>query len=533
MKKFGLIVLILLITGVAGTFFLENWLTHRIPETVNSNPDRDYDLVFDDIDIQLFKRRVVIRDILMNPMNDSLSSKVNGSLRSIRMSGVNLWKLIFEDKLEIDELKIIEPAFRLIQREKGSHGQNSSQAFQLIFQDIISRGEIKHFVLEKGTAEMFVESDSLFRFGHFTDLNIKADGLESDSIIIKQAVPFKLASLEASIKNVQIQIDSEQEFNVESIDYKSLNNEILFEGISLKFKEGIDAAVQNAAYQQDLIELDIQTVKLGHIDTESSIYGDWSVKAGLLTVDSLVLVDLRDKNKPRPDEPVKPMFEGMVEKIPFPLYLDTVSIRNSKIVYKEIKDGNSEPASLEFSSVSGDIYNMISKDSLQLDKTMEIHANAIFNEEAEVGMDVYVPFGNETFELNAFIKAFELPRINQTLIQMANIRVESGSVLGLNLSMKANQYSSQNSLAFDYQNLKIEVLDQNSTGNKKKGLISSVANLLTSKNNLPGSNSYQTATYQTKRNVYRSPFNLIWESIKEGVEEIVPSGLAKIFVGSD
>ena len=87
--------------------------------------------------------------------------------------------------------------------------------------------------------------------------------------------------------------------------------------------------------------------------------------AGITTIDSLILVDVRDKNKPRPEEPIKPLFEGMVESIPFPIKLDSIKILNSTITYKEIPDGKSNPVVLNFQQVNGEILNLISKEILK------------------------------------------------------------------------------------------------------------------------------------------------------------------------
>ena len=204
MKKLGIFLIILIGLGVASSFYLEVWLAKRIPEIVNSNPDRNYDLLFEDVEIHLLQRKVELKTIVLVPKNDSLATKMNGSLRSIQMTGVDFRELIFNNKLEIGEIKLVEPAFRLILRKIKSNANESSKAFQELFQDLISRGEIRNFILEKGTAELFIDKDSLYRFGQFTDLNIVAQGIETNSIIATYVIPFKLKSISTSLKNIKI-----------------------------------------------------------------------------------------------------------------------------------------------------------------------------------------------------------------------------------------------------------------------------------------------------------------------------------------
>ncbi|WP_373397613.1 hypothetical protein V8V91_24180 [Algoriphagus halophilus] len=181
--------------------------------------------------------------------------------------------------------------------------------------------------------------DSLVRVGQFTDLNLEIKDLQSDSALIKKDIPFTLESLVANLKNIQYAVNSDQLLKVEELTYHSQENSMVFKGIGFTYNSGLLGALSQTDIQKDLIEFEVKELKLTHIDTKSSIYGDLSLIAGLATIDSLELIDLRDKNKPRPSEPVKPMFEGIIEKIPFPLRLDTIRIQNSKISYQEIGEG--------------------------------------------------------------------------------------------------------------------------------------------------------------------------------------------------
>lgn len=531
MKKLGIALILLVVISIAGTHFLENWLSQRIPEILNEQKDRDYDLIFEEINIHLLQRKVDLHAIRLVPLNDSVNTKVNGSFRDISMSGVDLLKIIVERKLEISELKIVEPSLRLIQKNKKGNAQESSMAFQLLFQDIISRGEIKDVILVNGTAEFFTDLDSLVRIGQFTDLNLNIHGLKTDSALIKEDIPFRLESLEANLKNIEYAVNSNQQLKVKELNYNSQDKEMIFKGIGFTYKKGILAALKQSEYQMDLIEFGIKEFKLIHIDTQSSIYGDLSLIAGLATIDSLELIDLRDKNKPRPSEPVKPMFEGIIEKIPFPLRLDTIRIQNSKISYQEIGEGNTEPADLSFENVSAELYNVLTTDSLQQGKTMTLNSRAKLRGHADVEMDIQVPYGNDVFQLDATISGFNLPAINELFAKMGKFRVDSGILLGLRLTMDAQKYSSRNTLAFDYRELKLEMIPDDDSKKGLNSLINSAANLFTSKENIPNSKNYKTASYRTSRNVYRGPFNLIWESSKEGLIEIVPVGIARTFIG--
>jgi hypothetical protein len=239
----------------------------------------------------------------------------------------------------------------------------------------------------------------------------------------------------------------------------------------------------------------------------------------------MVLEDYRDKNKPRPEEPEKPLFEGMVEQIPFPIELDTIRISNAEIIYRELLPGNAEPGLLKFDQVSAEVLNFTSSDSLQVGE-MTLHASALFNGVAKMNLDFQVPYGKELFTLQASVQGFELSGINEILERMASVRVASGKVREMLLEMEVSRYRSSNRLTFQYEDLKLELLGED---HSKKKLKSAVANLFSSKSNLSTDSNYKKAIYVTDRNIYRGPFNLIWESTKEGLLQIVPGDVVQLF----
>ena len=250
-----------------------------------------------------------------------------------------------------------------------------------------------------------------------------------------------------------------------------------------------------------------------------------------MTIDSLVLHDLRNKNKSRPyDEPEKPMFEGMVELIPFPLELDTVRVLNSTITYSQISEGKSHPGSLNFEQLSALVTRVVSLDSLQSGEMM-IHGEAVLNGFAPMRMDVTVPYGmganEETFHLEASVDPFALPSLNGILGDLVSVNINSGRMEKLEITMDANPKYSSNFMKFHYSDLKVELRDEEE--NKKK-LMSTLSNILISSNNLPENRNYKTATFQTQRNKYRGTFNLIWESLREGMLEIAPGDLMQLIL---
>ena len=49
--------------------------------------------------------------------------------------------------------------------------------------------------------------------------------------------------------------------------------------------------------------------------------------------------------------------------------------------------------------------------------------------------------------------------------------------------------------------------------------------------NDPTTKNYIIADYRSERNIYRGPFNFMWQTVKEGFIQIIPTKTTKGFLG--
>jgi len=529
LKKLLIVLGILLVLGFMAVWGAELWLMRTLPEKLNANEDRQYDVLFEEVDIKLFEGTILLQGISIKPLKTGMPTTVSGSMNFLKLGQVKMLEFIFGDAADIGELTLDRPVFTLVREDSVTQEASEfSKAIQDLFGDLVSRGVIHNFTLTEGSGEFYTKSDTLKKFGSFDGFSIIAKNLETDTVILNYAIPFKLESIETRVQNLAINLESDLTFRVNDLQLDSKTESVDLFGVSLKYDDSNLEASKRSEYQTDFIEIDLKHFRIDRLAANSNIYGNWSVIADKATIDSLVLHDVRNKNKPRPDEPEKPMFEGMVEKIPFPLILDTLVVINSSITYAEVGLGKAVPAELVFGDMQAEIYNLASIDSLQ-PEVMVINSKAVLNKIAPVTMDVNVKYTkeNESFSLLATVAPFDLAGLSPVLQRLLEVKITSGRLQRLEMTMDAGRYTSNNTLIFDYENLEIEVLD---SSNKKKGLISKVANLLASKQNMPEFRNHRTAKYATDRNIHRGTFNYIWNSTRDGIKEIVPSDVALILL---
>ncbi|NVJ85676.1 MAG: DUF748 domain-containing protein [Algoriphagus sp.] len=529
MKKilFGLAFLFLLI--MATILYLSSMIGELIQNQINTNSNRSYDLKFEDLSVNLLSQKVELERIMIIPLKKDESNSFSGSLEKMILNNLHIWDFLTDKQVIIDELILQKPAFRLTLTNEKSESKKGSHAFQKFFEDIISRGEIKNLKVINGTAELFLEGEHTKRIGGFTDLTIQASGIQTDKKILRHIIPFELEEIKSSLKNLHLELNEGKVVKIRAITLDLLGQLINVEDISFYTSEDLVTASKQSIHQEDLINFDLKRISLEGIDAGSDLYGKWSAIANKLTLDSLVMVDLRNKNKPRPFESPKKLFLGLLESIPFPLDLDTVILKNSRFDYQEIGNGKEKPGLIRFDNLNAQIEGFVTVDSLRKDREMKISLQSDFMGHTPLNAVIAVPYKQESFHLNMSLSPMDLTSLNSITEELAGVRIKSGKLHRLELQMNANEYSAQNELTFDFEDFHIEIEQKGDSQNVNK-LASFAGNAALRKTNLPNQKSYRKARFQSSRNVYRGPFNFIWETSKTGITEIMPSEVGRMFL---
>lgn len=302
--------------------------------------------------------------------------------------------------------------------------------------------------------------------------------------------------------------------------------------LSLKFNKNWLQISDQLGKQIDLFEMDLKRLVIRGLGTKSQFLGEIDIRSEAIEVDSLVLKDHRDKNKPRPQDVEMPMFHSMVGSIPIGLKVDTILIKNSFVSYIELPEGKTEAGTIHFDNLFGSIYNITTLESFKSTyKQFEIDLIGKLNKAGKLSVRITVPYDTSGFHLKAQMDSLEVISLNSTLQPMAGIEVKSGLVSKLELDMKASKANSKNIMVLHYTDLSLSILKEKEHKTKKRGLMSSLANSVIRTRNIPDTKHYIIADYISERNIYRGPFNFMWKSAKEGFIQIVPSKTAKGLMG--
>ena len=527
LKKLSMKKIFIRILLIIGLLFLilkgiEYLLERNFQSRINSNPDRAYNITYKNFDLHTFFKGVTLDELSIQPLNETAGTVITGNVNYATLKGLVWRDLLFGKRLNIEEISFEQPVFE-ITLSADTVKKTSGKGIQAMFGDILSRVELSVFSIQNGSV-ILKEPESGRIKGEIRKVNIKADDLETDSIQLKNIIPFNMGSLIVEIEEASFDLNEYTHLNLGSLDYNLKNKEIVLQDISLGYSIDWIEVSKRIGIQNDVIELDVKTVSIRQLEPSNKFYVNLDIKAQSIGLDGIEIKLQRNKNISRPPDTVKPMFKEMIDAIPLALEIDTIQITNSSVTYSELGVKKEHSGTIEINQINGDIVGITNIPELQQNLgILNAHLTASLGGLAPMNVNLAVPYEGESFSLDVDVAEMELSKLNPIFTPLAGVDIESGQLSRIKYHMNASKYHSQNKLIFDYRNLHMNMVKESEEHTpKKRVFLSAMANAAIRNNNMPDQEKYLTAQYQSERNFYRSPVNYIIQGLIQGIIRIVP-----------
>lgn len=512
----------------ATTYFLQRWLEYNIEDLINADEDRAYNVSYKDLDLNPFFKGFKLEEVSITPLNKFTGTIITCKINKIVVDGLNWRELAANGNALIKEISFVSPDFELTIAANDTSQNVPSKDVQEFFGDILSRVQVKNFRLVEGSILLNKGGQEKVEIGHVGKVDFYAKDIETDSLQWKYMIPFKTSEFSSSLEDIYYKVDEHSSLSIASVIYLPQESSINLTELSLDLNKSFYEISKTKGEQKDLLAIKLESVSVNGLATKNHQYGSLDVQSRSVIIDGLDLWAYKNKNLPVYNERRKPMFSKMIAAIPFDINIDTILIKNTIVKYTELANGKDNDGTITLNKMNGSIYGFSTIDSIQrLNKSFTLNVSSRLNNKGNLNMNLNVPYDKDAFKLKAKLTKYPMKTLNTTIKPMLGVVIESGNLNVLDFDMKASSSQSTNKMIFQYDNLKLTVLDDNKEYSKKRGLISSVANTMIREENLPNEKRYAVANYSTKRNVYRGPFNLIWFSIQDGLKEIILSKMAK------
>ena len=369
---------------------------------------------------------------------------------------------------------------------------------------------------------LFVSSDSLNQDTLFnTRLNLSFDKL------IKNGEPYTYNYKGSSFDRLQFSLldgiynfsESLYSFRYDSLSYDSDKKNLNIDTLKLKSRYPAYKIGPKTGYETDWFDFTFAKLSFDKIRLHS-----------LLSNSALILSEgrigsfegraFKDKRLPFPDKPDTKLPMAMLNRLPVGIHCDSFFIDKARIEYAERVDDSDKAGMVYFEELSARIDHLSTIDSL-ITKPTTMQAQARVMGEALLEATFTFPNKKYPTPYRAYGKmgSMSVKPFNTIVKQNAFVKAETGHIKDLSFDFSYTNDTSGGKLIFEYEDLKITVLNKEDFS--KKDITSFIVNsFVLHKDNSRDGNKFREGTISFERDKKRSIFNYWWKSVLSGLKTI-------------
>lgn len=399
-------------------------------------------------------------NLLLQNLSYKHSNILDLSIPKMQIKGLVTNHLLDHGQFTMDSLALDQPSIKfgvIAQQSKASNPPNIA---------------IKNFSLKDGKINLHKEElnhgDSL----EFHGLNLTINEFIYDSLIRVEFSHHLFQSLDLSGSNLSYTLpDSLFRVRLGHYTYDHTDKHVELKDLRLipLFNRGEFQTKIN--FQKDWLDGSIASIYLHDFDIDS-IINNQLLLISKVEIDQFNLDTHRDKRLPRPPNQEKPLPASLLQMAPIRLKVDTLLVRNGFVNHSEYSETGELPGTIYFQKIDASLTNITNDPSqLTIDPNMVFKATGVLMETGDFNL-------TSTFDLTSTVDAYSLSgrvgdmnltELSKFLENTAFVQVRSGTSQMVDFMFDANDQYALGEMTFYYDDLKINVLNQESYNTKSFG----------------------------------------------------------------
>jgi len=563
---------ILFLLTISGIFLYINFnrlLTEALLKNFDSNVISDvYELKFNNLRVNIFEGSIRVNDVLIQARKKPkqnypyINSSFKLSTKKLNLIKVDLFLLLKESQLELEEILISEPEIHIslngerhnffpfnvsTKVDTKSHKKKLLIGFKLkrfklnkaAFYGINFFNQqnfeihdfnltLNDFFLDQQLAQNNTSIQHLELSIGKSRINLKSSGIKHASIEGYALTVDSLETLKSidtfiyHFKNIQSDLNSLSILTADSLNHISLGSSKLsyrdktFQLHNLVFKPNqSDAQIQrHFKYQKVNASGSVKHLIMQGVNYDSLIYHN-KISIDQISLDSIMVTVFKDKLKPL-DMHRFPEYLGQdIKKIKIPIHIKKVKASHITLFNTERRPDSSF-AKVSLKRGSADIENITNYATM---KPLLMKVDAYIDNKVHFNMALNFSYLNPSFTYNGGFQKFNLSDLNPLITSYTPAKILSGKVDGITFSGTALKRSTFGTFIFLYHDLKIDL----ELHNKKKWKSSTIAfaanSLLPTSNPSSPNSAPRHVKFQADRDMNKGFINIVLKGVLNGVKE--------------
>lgn len=309
----GVLMLLLLIGGGLSLWlndYLNNKLAKDLKESVYNSSDGLYKLDFRDIDLSISRRRAVATAVRLIPDTAVLArlqqegkappNAFRLGVERLVLSGVGLWPLLLNRRLEIDAIAINQPDITIYRPRQPARRQPPRTPYQMISK-VLSAIQIGKIQFDNTTFTYIDRSKGQESVSKVARLFVDLDNFVIDSLSMADTTRVLFAS-DLTLRVDSLTLPSGNEhylFRMQQLSYSMKNREITVKNVAFRPRYSKERFSSVLGYSHDRVDMQLSNLRLSGINNTALLQRQGLFADELSIADGRLDVH-RDKTVPMP-----------------------------------------------------------------------------------------------------------------------------------------------------------------------------------------------------------------------------------------
>ena len=495
---------------------LNFWIQKQLPKIIAQNNKSPYHIKYEKLKIDLFSANIYASNVVVTPKQKLKKSDakigIYSKIESITINNYKLWSFLFDDIIKAESITIEQPKVILYKKDTKAINNAKSLRTEVLdpFQKIIV---VSNIYLNKGTLAI-ISTQTNQPILSSQNISTVIEGIFIDDETLKNKIPFYYDKYVLNCDSLYYKPN--EFYSIKAAEIRTTKHSLQIKNFEYLPEYSRTKFVQKIPKEKDLF-----TVKAASFAINAM---EWGFKNDVFffNANSIILDHINAniyRNKlPQDDLSKKPLYNSLLRNIKFPLKIDTLLIRNSKLVYEEEIDFEKGPSILTFDRFNLKANHIQSGYGLKKASDLDIKVNCQFMKDSplKIHWTLNILDPKDGFNIKGSIANFNIQALSRFTMPYINTSF-TGEFKTFDFDIKGNDKKSTGNASLAYKDLKITFFKKDKP-NKKAKIKTALANLLVKKDS---DGQTKKASIALDRIQEKSFYNFLWRNIAKFLKEIL------------
>jgi hypothetical protein len=538
---------------LAGFFINLYWspiLARTVKSTVLSSSDSLYSINFTDADLHVFREKIVIFNIDLQPNMAVYNQLKKTDLEPNNLYRLHIKKLVLtyihplslylDKKLDIDEIILSAPELNItyqLNHTKDTTVKDTRNLYQRIAKTLKSI-HVAHIGLNDVQFKYEDYSGNKVAISELKEMNLTATDLLIDSASMTDKSRFLYCrDLITEINNFSGRtLNGLYNYKMKLLKLSTRTSQLNAEGIDLN---PIRPDLFFDKSRHDRFTIHVDSLQLNHFDFLSYhkyrrfVAGSLILSNGRLGIFANPALPSLDTNRVMKDRSATFPNAG-IYRLKTDMKVDSVLLKHIDITYTELNPKSHKIGYVDFKNTGATILNLTTNaDALLKNRYCAIVLDTWFMNKSKLDLNFKFDLvdKNLTYSYKGHLAPVNLPVVNPAAMPLAMIKINSGKLNSFDFDIQGDRDGARGKVSILYNNLKVTLLKPDTLQNKLQHLTiaSLFANAIIIKHNNPDVAGGVPRSYYVK---FKRPadfafFKTVWKTLLTGIRQCAGYGEQK------